>query len=286
LHYFKKLTRVLPHGIRRTLGGVRRRLRASPAKNRRHKQRLLKDPALAASEHDLLIKVDSRISPDDGMYTGNGVPYFKVGLSANSCIDEAIEAAGIKSVSRVLDLPCGYGRVLRFLVRRFPNASFTASDLDRAGVDFCVDTFGAKGVYSVLDPASFSLGSQFDLIWCGSLVTHLNEAGISHLLAFFSRHLSPGGLLVFTTHSEEVIRRMLNHEFEYGIPQESTETLIEGYRRQGFAFVDYPGADDYGISLTSRSWLRAHAEKIGLKEVYFRETGWDHHQDVYGWVNS
>lgn len=232
------------------------------------------------------------------MYIGNGAHYFKVGLSAIDCIEIAMNASGLASVGHVLDLPCGHGRVLRFLVHRFPNAKFTAADLDRKGVDFCVQTFGAEGIYSQLDLADFSLNCQFDLIWCGSLITHLNATGIQELLAFFVRHLMPGGLLVFTTHGERVIHQMLNRKFDYGIAEENIPLLNDSYRKKGFGFADYPntdyygipltnsGATDYGVSLTTPEWIRAETRKLGLKEVYFCEHGWDDHQDVYGFLKQ
>ena len=38
-------------------------------------------------------KVSSRIYYNDGMYDGDGAHYYKVGLSAIHCIDEALERA-------------------------------------------------------------------------------------------------------------------------------------------------------------------------------------------------
>lgn len=284
MNHTQRLKSILPSSLHPYLGAIRRRLRSLPARTRGQWQRLLADPALSDKERELLKQVEARISPGDGMYTGNGAHYFKVGLSAIGCIEAAIHASGLSSVERVLDLPCGHGRVLRFLVQRFPKARFTASDLDRKGVDFCVRTFGAEGVYPQLDLTEFSLNHQFDLIWCGSLITHLDEVGIRDLLAIFARHLLPGGLLVFTTHGERMIQKMLNREFDYGIAHENISSLIDSYQKKGFGFVNYPNANGYGVSLTTPEWIRAQTKKPGLNEVYFREHGWDDHQDVYGFV--
>lgn len=268
-------------------------MRSLPVRTHRQWEKLLKDPALSDKDRELLNQVESRISPGDGMYIGNGAHYFKVGLSAIACIEAAIDAARLNTVRHALDLPCGHGRVLRFLVRRFPEVRWTASDLDRKGVDFCVRTFGVEGVYSQFGLSEFSLDHQFDLIWCGSLITHLNDTGIRGLLSFFARHLSPGRLMIFTTHGERVIQRMLNRTFDYGIANENIPALIDAYRNNGFGFTDYPHASDYGVSgggygvsLTTPEWIRAEAEKLGLNEVYFSEHGWDDHQDVYGFVRQ
>lgn len=284
MDYIHKLKRLLPRGLHPHLGKVRRWVRTLPARTRRQKERLLDDPALEAKELELLKQVETRISAGDGMYTGNGAHYYNVGLAAIRSIEEAINAAQLGSVNRILDLPCGHGRVLRFLVRRFPQAEITASDLDRKGVDFCARVFGAEAVYSQPDLDQFALAAQFDLIWCGSLVTHLNARGIRGLLDFFARHLQPDGLLIFTAHGERVIHLIQNQEFEYGIAAERVAPIIEAYRKEGFGFADYPGASAYGVSLTSPEWIRRAATEIGLREVYFRARGWDDHQDVYGFT--
>ncbi|MGI9067166.1 MAG: class I SAM-dependent methyltransferase, partial [Pyrinomonadaceae bacterium] len=278
MDYIRKLKGLLPRGLHPHLGAVRRRLRTLPARTRRQKQRLIDDPALEAKERELLKQVETRISAGDGMYTGDGVHYYKVGLAAIRSIEEAIDAAQLGSVKRILDLPCGHGRVLRFLVRRFPQAEITASDLDRKGVDFCTRVFGTEAIYSEPNLEQFSPGGKFDLIWCGSLVTHLNGRGIRALLAFFACHLQSDGLLIFTAHGERVIQLLQNQEFEYGISAESVAPIIEAYRKEGFGFADYPGASGYGISLTSPEWIRRVAAEIGLGEVYFRARGWDDHQ--------
>ena len=284
MDYIHKLKDVLPQSIHPHLGAVRRKLRSLPARTHRQKQRLLEDPAIEVQDRQLLQQVESRISPGDGMYTGDGAHYFKVGLSAIHCIEEAIHTARLASVSQILDLPCGHGRVLRFLVRHFPKASFTASDLDRKGVDFCERMFGVNAIYSKPDLDQLSLGRQFDLIWCGSLITHLDAVGIRALLACFTRHLSLEGLVVFTAHGERVIQRMLDRNFEYGIPAGSVAPLIGAYRRDGFGFAPYPGEKEYGVSLTAPEWIRGETEKLGLRAVYSRPRGWDNHQDVYAFV--
>jgi SAM-dependent methyltransferase len=266
---------------------VRRRVRALAFRTERQRQRLLADDALAATERELLVAVESRISPRDTMYTGDGAHYFKVGLSAMREVEAALRAAKLTSVGRVLDLPCGHGRVLRLLMRRFPQAHFTACDLDRDGVDFCAQTFGATPVYSEEDLDALSFDARFDLIWCGSLVTHLDEPATRALFRLFARHLAPGGLLVFTAHGDFVARRMPTGEFDYMLTGEQVESLRRSYAETGFGYADYAEQSGYGVSLTSPAWIRAQlAETGGLREVYFRERAWDDHHDVYGYVRE
>lgn len=275
----------LKNELRRRVGDIRRRLRARPSRTRRQKELLLKDTSLLPSERNLLHPVESRISPHDGMYKGDGNHYFRVGLSAIHCIDAAITTAGNVNPKQILDLPCGYGRVLRFLVHRFPEAAITACDLDTDGVDFCTETFSVGGVYSKVDLSDLSLAAHFDLIWCGSLVTHLDEPRITALIRFFQRHLAPGGLLLFTAAGDRVAEWMLSGEFDYGIAKSAIPIITSEYSESGYGYTDYPYLADYGISLTSPAWIRAQVKQVGnLREVYFEKHGWDDHQDVYGFV--
>lgn len=281
------LKRFVPSALWPYLGAVRRWVRTAPPRPLLDKRRLLSDGSLSEGERTLLHKVSHRIYYNDGMYDGDGVHYFKVGLSAINCIDEALEAAGLKTLRTILDLPCGSGRVLRFLAQRFPEAEITACELAREPVEFCVRTFGALPAYSSLNLDEVSLGKKFDLIWCGSLVTHLNEAGITALLRLFQRHLDTGGLMIFTTHGDFVPGRILRRDFDYGLTPEQINRIGVSYPETGYGFEDYPGEKDYGVSLTSPEWIRACVQKLGgLREVYFKERGWDDHQDVFGFVRE
>ena len=289
----RSLSKRLPPGLRRRLGELRRRLRNRPTRTRQQKQRLLTDPSLEAWEREVLSQTSSNIFHNDGMYAGDGVRYFQVGLSAIRCLDEAMRQAGLNQVQSILDLPCGGGRVLRFLARRFPTAKIAACDLQREMVDFCAEEFAASPIYSSPDFDQLPIDVSFDLIWCGSLVTHLNAPGINSLLEFFARHLTPGGLAIFTTHGERARERMLDPHFDYGVSRESIAELTAAFRERGFGFASYPNKDDYGvsaneglygISLTSRAWIGTVARRLGLTETYFAAQGWDNHQDVYGFL--
>jgi SAM-dependent methyltransferase len=283
----QRLKRVVPRPLWPYLGAVRRWVRTLPPRPSRDKQRLLSDSSLSEYERALLESVSSRIYYNDGMYDGDGVHYLKVGLSAISCINEALEGAGLKTVRTILDLPCGSGRVLRFLAQRFPEADITACELERGPVEFCARTFGARPAYSSLDLDEVSFEKKFDLIWCGSLVTHLTAVGITALLSLFHRHLETGGLMIFTTHGDFVARRLPTRDFDYGLTPEQIDRIGSGYPATGYGFEDYPDNKDYGVSLTSAEWIRMRVRELGdLREVFFKERGWDNHQDVFGFVRE
>ena len=282
-----QIKRVVPGPLRPYLGALRRFIRSMPPCSRLQKQRLLSDPSLTATERELLSKVSGKIYFNDTMYDGNGAHYHKVGLSAIRGIDEAVAQANLTMVRTILDLPCGSGRVLRLLAQRFPDAEITACEIQRGPVQFCARTFGAEPAYSSTNLDEVELGKKFDLIWCGSLATHLNEHDIVALFRLFARHLMPGGLAVFTTHGDFAARRVSLREFDYSIPENQIERLVHDYNQAGYGFADYAGERNWGVSLTSPEWIRARVQELGsLREVYFEEHGWDNHQDVFGFVKT
>jgi SAM-dependent methyltransferase len=210
------------------------------------------------------------------MYVGDGEHYFSVGLSALRCIGDA-------EPRRVLDMPCGHGRVMRFLRARWPDAELVACDLDQDGAAFCARRFGAEPVGSSTDLDSLQLPGEFDLIWCGSLLTHLDEAGCAALLSLFRRSLADGGRAVVTTHGAFVADRMREGD-SYQL--EATEQVLRDYEATGFGYADYPFAEGYGVSVNSPEWLGKAAEQAGLRVSDFEERCWDGHHDVAALTRS
>ena len=124
---------------------------------------------------DLKQNIIRTISPKDSMYIrGQEAHYFSVGRSAIRNINTGLIAANLSSPANILDMACGYGRVLRMLKAYFPEARLTACEIDSNAVDFCAETFGAKKAYSDINFGQIVLSEKFDLIWCGSLLTHLD----------------------------------------------------------------------------------------------------------------
>lgn len=233
--------------------------------------------------------VDRRISPNDGMWDhGDEGYYFRVGRSALECIQVALRA-GEKDpmgVKNILDLPCGHGRVLRYLRVAFPSAKITACDLLRDGVDFCAATFGAVPVYSEEDPNQIPLScDSFDLMWVGSLLTHLDKPRWPLFLSVLRDFLRPDGIIVFTTSGRECYRQLSIGEADgwSGLPDTLNKELMCQYERTGFGYVDYPEwGSSYGLSLANPDWVVAVLRRLGgLRVVHLAEKSWVSHQDVF-----
>jgi SAM-dependent methyltransferase len=220
-----------------------------------------------------MAEVDFRISPRDRMFDGSLPAYLRVGESALECIRAVL---GERPVGSVLDFPCGHGRVLRVLRHAFPDARLAACDIDRDGVEFC-RRLGAEGFVSDEDPEQISIPGGFDLIWCGSLLTHLDAPRWSGFLRLFASLLSRDGVLVFTTHGRYVAERMAGGD-TYGLPD--TTDVRDSYARTGFGYADYSNYDGYGISVSSPAWVRGLLGRLGLELIGFEERAWVDAHDV------
>jgi SAM-dependent methyltransferase len=230
------------------------------------------------------------ISPNDGMFAGDESHYFRVGRSALKCIDSSLHAAGLPAdnVRHILDLPCGHGRVLRYLRAAFPGVAITACDLLRDGVNYCATTFGAIPVYSDRDPSKLHLERDaFDLIWVGSLFTHFNADHWTRFLEVFRRSLRPGGVLVFSTHGRAVYDRAVRGTVDYGLPYWRATTVLHSYERTGFGYADYLNSSSYGHTLSRPDWVFRQIERLHeMRVVHLSEKAWDGHHDIYACVRD
>jgi len=219
------------------------------------------------------------ISPNDQMWQSGAQWYFDVGLSAMTCIKRALALHNL-TPRAILDMPCGHGRVCRMLRAAYPDAHITACDLDPDGVDFCAQTFGATPVYSREDIRTVTIDRQFDVIWCGSLFTHLDRELWADFLTFFADHLGPDGVLVFTTHGRQPVKWIVDKFFDYGLSRQEQRTLLGGYATEGFGFV-MPGNQAFGISLSSIAFVCGEIERRpDLTLLGYQEAAWAGHQDV------
>lgn len=204
------------------------------------------------------LPVDRTLSPRDGMVaSGLEGQYFDLGRRALELIHFSSVLCDKPHYPAMLDLPCGHGRVLRWLKAHYPYATITACDLDRDGVDFCAQQFGATPLYSEPDLRRLPLAAQFDLIWVGSLVTHLDETRWLHTLDCLVKWTKECGVIVFSTQGRTVTSLLARGRKNVAENIKKPE-LLDEFARRGFAYQRYFEATpeaDYGFAATSPEWL-------------------------------
>jgi Methyltransferase domain len=225
--------------------------------------------------------VSQKISVNDLMYKASTIWYMYYGKAALDRVLKTWKKAEKRDVQSLLDLPSGHGRELRFFKAHFPEAKIVACDIDKDGVDFCAETFGVEGIYSHQDIKQVCIPYKFDIIWCGSLVTHLDKRYWRDFLQFFCEHLNKNGLLIFSTHGSFMIKKFRSGKYDLGIDEITKREMLKQYDQTGFSYGGYSGQVDYGISLSSKEWVDRLVSEIPDLELFdYVERGWFHNHDT------
>jgi SAM-dependent methyltransferase len=223
----------------------------------------------------------TEVSPSDAMYAMDqnygdvtGIHYIEVALSALKIFEHAASEGFMRPEGPcdILDLPCGHGRVARVLSSRFPEARLTVCDIDRDGVEFCVSRLGANRAYSCTDFDKLDLGKSFDLIWVGSLITHLIPSDTVKLIRCMERHLAEDGLLIMSSQGQH-----LADYYESLYPANAT---VAQYKLVGYGANVEAYVNGYDGAMISRHWLEGFfaGEPCGIIEYLDHE--WGGKQDI------
>jgi len=225
-------------------------------------------------------EVSKEISGTDEMFAeGDPTHYFAAGQSAINAIAQAMLLSGMTDPRTVLDMACGHGRVIRHLRVFFPEARLVACDVCRSGVDFCTETFNVEGIYSSDRLAEVTFDCSFDVVWCGSLLTHLPERRFRECLGLLLDTLSNRGILVATTVGRFAV--WVQENLGMYMAGDRFAPAGRSFAEAGFGFASYPDTDSFGIALSSPSNTLGVVEgRRDVRVLGYQERGWDDHQDV------
>ena len=229
--------------------------------------------------------VIATISDKDTMFAGDASHYFSVGRSAMDIMRLVVGMRPGLRIGTALDMACGYGRVLRHMRAAWPEAVLHACDIDPDAVSFCEGAFGARPILSHKTPEAIRLPTRYDLIWVGSLLTHVNEDTARAYIRLLTRSLSDQGVCLLSSHGHVVCRRMTDGRHkEYGLLPEGARRLVAAYEDHGYGYQDYDGWVGYGVSCIRPGWFFQAARAAEWRPLFFMETAWDNHHDVVGVV--
>jgi SAM-dependent methyltransferase len=205
--------------------------------------------------------------------------YFNVGLQALSIIENTRRTLLKDKYDSILDFGCGFGRVLRFLKAYYPESHITLSELFPEYVEFCSKTFDLDSFQSITNFSALPTDKKYDLIWSGSVFTHLPSNKFDELLKYFEDSLSVGGVMVFTTHGRFCWENLSSHA--YGLDKFGKRKTQIMYKLLGFGYSNYPTMTGYGVSIMTLKWFANYiSKKDNLKLIAIHEKCWDNHQDV------
>ncbi len=214
--------------------------------------------------------------------------YWQQGADALSICVGALMTNRREPPKAILDLPSGSGRVTRHFKAFFPDASIVACDLYEAHYSFCERALGVETKKSEADFDKLHFDKRFDLIFCGSLLTHLNERDYKAAIRCMIRSLSDTGIAVITLsgrHGEWI----QENKYQY-IEPELYKRAMKTVPATGFGYVDYNAhllntawneQTHYGVAMVRPSFATKHIESIPeVRLLGYIERGWDDTQDV------
>ncbi len=206
------------------------------------------------------LELDRTISPRDTMIVpGREKQYFEIGHRALELIEFASKLCDKPHFPNILDFGCGYARVLRWLRPQHHYAEITSCEIDPAAVSFCAKHWGTIPVQASTDVSEIEFGRKFDLVWCGSVLTHLDEVAFKKTLNFLIDSTEECGVLVLTLQGRFFASTLANKQ-PYIADNVDKNALLKEFNKRGFAYQNYFDRHDYGISLCSPAWVMRQVE--------------------------
>lgn len=170
-----------------------------------------------------------------------------------------------KDALQILDFGCGWGRLLRLLLKYVPAERLHGVDPWHRSIDLCREHgIPCKLALSDYIPRSLPFEGPFDLVYAFSVFTHLSEPTARAALATIRRSISERGMLCLTIRPIEY----WHHHGPNGEPG-----CIERHRDLGFAFLPHEsrkpieGEITYGDTSMSLDQLATLAEGWTIAEV-------------------
>jgi SAM-dependent methyltransferase len=238
-------------------------------------------PRLPPATAHLLPRIERKILDGDLMFAGDPVHYLSCGASALNAILAVLQSAQAPAPGAILDFGGGAGRVTRWLRVAFPDAALEVADLPGPNLEFQRAALGTATWDSSIDIASLSPPRSYDLIWAGSVITHLRELDSVALMRKLYSWLTPNGLVIASFHGR-FARALGDATPDRYIAAASWRALTAQSEKVGYGFADYdPNSPGYGVSLCTLAWIAALGNQLANARIAFvAERGWDWHQDV------
>jgi SAM-dependent methyltransferase len=218
------------------------------------------------------------IHEQDLMYNTGKEWYWPVGESAMHIVASLLIAAPNKKVNRILDFGCGFGRCARHFRAFFPNAELYFCELNKTAAEFCSKTFSGEVV------SLEKLPKDIDVIWLGSVFTHIDIIKTKLLFDILVASLANLGVFVATTNGRRAIQ--MNSKNPY-ISANRWADILAGYNATGAGYASYGRDDlgDYGVSLTDAArMIELGMNCPELRLLSYQEAAFANHQDAIAWT--
>lgn len=176
---------------------------------------------------------------------------------------------GFEKLGSFLDFASGYGRLTRIMLQKLRPDQIHVADIYKDAVDWQRQAFGVAGTYSTPDPAELRHQARHDLVFVGSLFSHLPADLFHRWLATLHGLLKPGGVLAFSVHDESFL-------------PEGEAMDASGIRYFRFSESGSLDADIYGMSYVSEAFVADAVARLPGRPSWRRfHKGAYENQDLY-----
>jgi SAM-dependent methyltransferase len=202
--------------------------------------------------------------------------YFAAGEAAIQVITRSLILSRRTGVDSVLEIPSGAGRVTRHLRAFFPDARLCVSDVNKTAVEFAARTFSAE-VFEASADFSQLPEQRFDLVFVGSLLTHLPVELFVAALNWLIEATATGGMLVITLHG-----RVFTMLGQLAITPEKWQEAVTNWQSAGYGHISTNEYETpYGITLSQPAWVLSQVQQDPrVRILTYEEGAWAVTQDV------
>lgn len=218
------------------------------------------------------MRVDCRIDPRDEIFrffathpsSLNPVrDYLADGWRSLAELLTLLDRCGrrLSTLTSLLEYASGYGRLTRHLAPLLRGRLWVA-DVMPGAADFAARCFGALPAPAATDPGALRFDRRFEVVFVLSLFTHLPPARWGDWLRALDAAVAPGGLLIFSVHSEGC-DRPAGADFD-----------AEGVCYQAGSESSHLDTSEYGTTYTTRAWVAAQVEAALGRPPRLQEGPW------------
>lgn len=185
--------------------------------------------------------------------------YFAAGERWGAAIDEQLTAAGadLSACDAVLDLGCGAGKVLQYLVPRYPEAQWFGCDMHGPSANWVNRHLPVTAIQNDYDPPLAFESDRFGCVFLCSVFTHLDRDMQRSWLRELTRVARPGGSLAISINGETSGYVTSERPSPSGTEIEDQGFIFRPYTGGGASYTAFAGtAREYGLSFQSHRWTR------------------------------
>jgi SAM-dependent methyltransferase len=176
---------------------------------------------------------------------------------------------GFSNLSSVMDFASGYGRLTRLLEQRLRPEQIWVSDIYADAMAWQAKAFGVNTVVSAPDPDAVAHAGTHDIVFVGSLFSHLPTGLFERWLQRLYAMVAPGGVLAFSVHDMGFLPA----------GEAPDPSGLSFHRTSESGSLDY---DIYGMSYVTEAYVAAAVASLPGAPAYRRfGKGAYENQDLY-----